>query len=79
MEALLPTCAAAALSVLAGWSAPHTASCTSLCLFSLTLLPYPEHTLPSEGFHLNSTPLAPLHVASGLGDKSYSEVSVEGK
>lgn len=43
MEVLSPTYAVAASSVLAGWSAPHTASCTSLCLFSLALLPCPKH------------------------------------
>lgn len=47
MQALSPTCAVAASSVPAGWSAPHTASCMSLCLFSLTLLPYPKQ-IPSS-------------------------------
>lgn len=52
----------------------------------LSLLPDPPTLpqthpilLPSKGFRLNSAPLAPLHVAHGLGDKSCSELAVEGK
>lgn len=58
------------------------------CFLYVPLSPFPDPLalppthpilLPRKGFPLNSTPLAPLHVAHALGDESCSEVTVEGK
>lgn len=73
-EALSPTCAGAASSAPAGWSAPRTASCTSLCLFSPALLPRPTR-VPFSSPAKDAPPVLPsqpLHVAHRPGDKSRS-------